>query len=217
MKNVQLRYALILLGMCISVINIILCVHITHEYYHKSLDKTSFGGQMDIIRYNLMFSVLTFFTGIYALFRGGEDMYVIKNGNYYNLCYDITVIHLGFVGLVYYIKYFFFKDNKLFKYDVKWIQWIRYISYIVPFMWLFIGDIYVFNTKPFALVYKILSCCVFLVMIVYIILLIRLLTEMFFYSNYFKINQLVNYAKYISVQIFLSVLVLIIPLHIIFS
>ena len=111
--------------------------------------------------------------------------------------------------------FFFFKDTKIFKHDVKWIQWIRYISYIVPFMWLFIGDIYVFNTKPFALVYKILSCCVFLVTFVYIILLIRLLTEIFFYLNYFEINQLVNYAKYISIQIFLSVLVLIIPLHII--
>ena len=217
MKNVQLRYALILIGMCISVINILLCVHIIHEYYHKSLDKTSFGGQTDIIRYSLIFSVLTFFTGIYALFKGSEDMYVIKNGNYYNLCFDITIIHLGFVGLVYYIKYFFLKDNKLFKYNVNWIKWIRYISFIVPFMWLFIGDIYVFNTKPFALVYKILSCCVFLVTFVYIILLIRLLTEMFFYSNYFELTQLFNYAIHISIQIFLSVLVLIIPLHIIFS
>ena len=77
MKHVQLRYEIILIGMCMSVINVILCIHIIHEYYDSSSNKILFDGYSRIIPYNLMFSALTFLTGIYALVKGGDDIYVI--------------------------------------------------------------------------------------------------------------------------------------------
>ena len=222
MKNVQLRYEIILIGMCISVINVILCIHIIHEYYDSSSNKILFDGYSRIVPYNLMFSALTFLTGIYALVKGGDDIYVIENGNYYNLCFDITMIHLGFIGMVYFLYQYFMKSKVLKRIVAKktWIKWIQYISYILPFMWLVAGEIYVFNRKPFSLVYKIVSFSVFLVTLIYILLLIKLITEMCMnmieYTKY-KFLSFLGFVICIIVQLFLSVLLLIIPLHITLS
>ena len=131
------------------------------------------------------------------------------------------MIHLGFIGMVYFLYRYFMKSKVLKHIVVKktWIKWIQYISYILPFM-LVVGEIYVFNTKPFALVYKIVSFSVFLVTLIYILLLIKLITEMCMniieYTKY-NLKSFLGFVICIIVQLFLSVLLLIIPLHITLS
>jgi len=216
MKNEELRYALILSSISMSVINVILCMYIIHEYYDSSTDKLVFEPiKTWILQYNIIFSALTFFTGIYALYNGGKDVYVIENGNYYNLCFDITVIHLGFIFLGYFLRDFL--KLKILHYKVTWIKSIVTISYIIPFMWLFVGEIYVFGKKPFIFWYRIIALCVFVTTCYYILLLIRLMSEMTFYSTEFDLEQLNYYKNEISIRIFLSTLLLIIPLHITLS
>ena len=217
MKNVAVRNALILLSLSVSAIQIILYFHIFYKYidiYTHTITFDSYNPT-HIFTFNFLFSVLVFMTGMYMLSESNETYVKEETNNYFDLCFQLMVVHLCFVFFLYF--QYKFRSSKFFKSDVINLKIIQYVSYFMPFVFLFLGEYYVFVEKPFAFGLKIFSVCVFLIVFYYVTLLIRLNSGISYFAMYFSLLELKDYAEKIGIQILLSVLLLVITLDITFS
>ena len=217
-----LRTALILLCISVSAIQIILCLHIIFSYINISTHKVSFDNddvyRKPIVQLNLVFSFFVFMIGMYTLSESihtsNETHVKEESKNYFDLCFQLTVVHLSFI----YLLYFQYKFRQSpFSNDVIYIKIIQYVSYFLPFVCLFIGECYIFVEKPFSFELKMFSACVFLIVFYYVTLLIRLNSGISYFAMYFSLLELKDYAEKIGIQILLSVLLLVITLDITFS
>ena len=211
MRNIAVRNALVVLCISVSTIQIILCSHILYQYYNIDTNNISFDTTRTwIVQYNIMFSIFMLMISVYTLTNSSTN---VNDKNYFNSCFNLTIIHLCFIFLLYF--QYKFRGSPFFNRDVIFIKIILYVSYFLPFACLCLGECYVFFEKPFPIELKITSAVVFLIVFYYVILLIQLNSGISYYSMSFDYNTLELYCQDISSEILLSVVVLVIALHII--